>query len=179
MRKILTFIFCFFLAATVCAQDSVTYQVNFKKYLSIDSLVKMSFLLVVDGVPTADKPLFTNVLTVDVLEDVDYSKFANMAEAPHIGFIIITTKASAIAAYKKRISSFSLKYKDYLLSHQDDDNDILYVISNGKNSVNGSSVELLKELYAIQVKKIKEFRFFEKRNTATRFSHFAIIITKQ
>lgn len=169
-------IFCFFIAATVCAQDNSAFQIDVKKYSLIDSLVKQTFLLVVDGVPTEEKPTMLNIFSLNI---IDNDKLPIYWESYHKGVIVINTKTAVVAGYKKKLSTLSRKYRDYLLSHQNDDNDILYVISNGKNSVNGSSAELLRELYEIQFKKVKKVQFVEGENTIMSFSHFAIIITKQ
>lgn len=125
MRNVSAFVFCFFISATVWAQDKSAFKIDVKKYSSIDSLVKRTFLLVVDGVPTVEKPSMLNIFSIDIVNN----DALNLEETYHKGIIAINTKTAVVAAYKKQFSKLSRKYKKYLLSHQNNDRDIMYVLN--------------------------------------------------
>ena len=186
MRKFNLICFLFCLVNYSFGQDTTRKQNVFGKYRSWAefSAAHHNPIFVIDNNMIADTLVTkvlknldaASVLEINILKD---SLPATVyAQQPLREVVLVVTKAYAIAQYQKKLGTLSRKYKHYLLSHQNDDNDILYVISNGKNSVNGSSAELLSDLYEIQSKKVKRLRFVEGENTIMRFSHFAVIITK-
>jgi len=77
--------------------------------------------------------------------------------------VVIVTKVFATQQYQNRFSTFSKKYKDYIASHQNNDEDFLYVLDGVQ--VQGKRDDIIKTLYKIPSEKIKEIGFNEKQAT--------------
>jgi TonB-dependent SusC/RagA subfamily outer membrane receptor len=90
--------------------------------------------------------------------------------------VIVVTKSFAINQYQKKFSAFSEKYKSYLESHQNKDDDFLYILDGVQ--VQGKQNEIISALYKTPSEKIKEVGFNVKEPTDGSKT-LVIINTKQ
>jgi TonB-dependent SusC/RagA subfamily outer membrane receptor len=143
----------------------------------LDSVVNKDALFVIDGQPSKNK--LNNVdpddiLSIDIIKKDKASEYFE-GDASN-GVVVIITKAGAIKNYQKKFSAFSKKYESYLENHQNKDDDFLYVLDGVP--VQGKRNDVIKTLYEIPSRTIKEIGFNEKQpghGSAT----MVIINTKQ
>jgi len=76
------------------------------------------------------------------------------------GIIKITTIPYAKNTYQTLLSGFSIKYKNYLASHQNDDSRIIYVLDGEK--LQGRLNDVISTLYHLPADKIMQVSFNEK-----------------
>jgi hypothetical protein len=87
------------------------------------------------------------------------------------GATVIITKTYAIAAYQKKFSAFSKKYKDYIeLKH--DDSNLQYVLNNTIMNVKRKSA--IRALYQLSADSIKKVEF---KRVAQFITDDTVIIT--
>jgi hypothetical protein len=132
-------------------------------------------LYVVDGVPVSkDKLNNDDILVKYVLKGSSLD--ALHSEKMLDSVIVIVTKSNAITQYQKKFSVFSKKYKSYLAAYQNNDEYFLYVLDGVP--VQGTRNDIIKTLYEIPSKKIKEVGF-NKKQPAHGSATLVIINTKQ
>ncbi|HTD40332.1 MAG TPA: hypothetical protein VK671_06900 [Mucilaginibacter sp.] len=134
-------------------------------------------LYVMDGMPipkelvNKDDILIKEVVTGKKLEEMGWYPNKKLDSV-----IIIVTKKSAVMEYQFKFSTFSKKYKDYMKSHQNNDEDFLYVLDG--IPVQGKRDDIIRALYKIPSEKIKEVGFNKKQPTDGSTT-LVIINTKQ
>ena len=107
---------------------------------------------VVNGVPVSkDKVNNNDILIKSVLKASSIP--ATTFEKEIDSAIAIITKTYAITEYQKKFSVFSRKYKDYLETHQNNDDDFLYVLDGVQ--LEGNRNDIIKTLYEIPFKNIE------------------------
>jgi hypothetical protein len=132
-------------------------------------------LYIVNGVPVSENAIKNeDILIKYVLKgpSIAAMNFENEIDS----VIAIITKPYAITQYQKKFNAFSKKYKSYLDTHQDNDGDLLFVLDGVP--VQGKRNDIIKTLYEIPSRTIKEIGFTEKQpenGSAT----LVIINTKQ
>jgi hypothetical protein len=92
-----------------------------------------------------------DVLSVEVKKDASDMSINNTADDVTV---LVVTKKYAIDSNHFKFSYFSDKYKSYLESHQNDDNDCAFTL-NGNPVTGKNKYEIIQELYKISPRKIK------------------------
>jgi len=142
---VLAVLFCLFLSMNAWAQD------NNK---SVNHSGDEGVLYVVDGVVSKNKLSHINpndILMVSVQKKkANDSSYVNTTDK---GSVIVVTKRYAIGQYQKKISSFSMDYKTYLLGHQNKDDVFEYEL-NG-TALEDSYYGNAQKLYKIPIESIK------------------------
>ncbi|WP_426668415.1 hypothetical protein ACPPVU_19775 [Mucilaginibacter sp. McL0603] len=130
---------------------------------------------IVNGIPVSkDKINNEDILTKDVIKGPSIAALHSEKEIDSV--ILIITKSSAITQYQKKFGTFSKKYKSYLDTHQNNDEDFIYVLDGVQ--LKGKRNDIIKTLYEIPSKKIKEVGFNKKQSTDGSAT-LVIINTKQ
>lgn len=158
-------LFCLFSSINSGAQS----KIDSSNYLN-DKVV-----YVVDGIPV-NKVKVNNedILTKDVLKGPAIEALHSEKQIDSV--IVIVTKNSAVTQYQKKLGAFSKKYKNYLQSHRNIDEDFLYVVDG--IPVQGERSDIIKTLYKIPSGKIKEVGFNKKKPTDLD-KMLVVITTKQ
>jgi TonB-dependent SusC/RagA subfamily outer membrane receptor len=168
--KALTIILClFYFSNNAFGQNSAIKTGAFKQtsgeasnIKSYNPLYVINGQLVIDTVP--DHVMKTvnasDILQLKILKGDSAS--AIYGEEWVKGVVLITTKKYAKTMYQSALSTFSDKYKDYLETHQNNDENIAYLI-NGRFLKGKDDAYVIALLYEIPVRKIKTVDFTEKR----------------
>lgn len=143
---------------------------------------KNKVLFVIDGKQTYTYATDNeNVPSPDIIESVNILKpdaaklrYGKLGEN---GAVIIKTKNETILSFQKRLSGLSKKYKEYLGTHNGNDDDVYYVV-NGR-VFNKQPVELNNKLLKIKDNQIKSIDFIEKWSKPLNSEHsLLVIVTK-
>jgi len=161
-----------------------TNRLNKKRLLPKNNLVSLfvdnNALYVIDGEVSQNKlngADLQNLLSITILK-----KFACDACYVNVrdhGAVIVVTKQGAVKSYQKKFSALSIKYKDFIEHHQDNDDSINYVV-NGI-FLRLKSADPIRDLYEIPANKIKMFDFIKNEyyNGGDSRPYLAIITTMQ
>lgn len=133
---------------------------------------------IIDGTPSVNK-LYdiapANILNIDVFKT---QKNSSSNELPHTT-VIVTTKQYAIEQYQKKFSGFSKKYKDFIESHQNNDDSCTYLSTAGilYNNIH----DRVKNLYNIPNKSIEKVDIIENQwyNGGESKKYLVTITTKK
>ncbi|MFA6249601.1 MAG: hypothetical protein WC615_21865 [Mucilaginibacter sp.] len=130
-------------------------------------------LYIIDERLSKVQPQFkpADICDVKVLKPFDafklYGKDAND------GAIILITKKFAIKRYQEKFSGLSIEYKSCLNSQKNNDDNFLYVVNGAP--IQGESK--IKELYNLEVEKIKELKFLKGEPSINGVIQLIIIVT--
>jgi len=120
-----------------------------------------SKLYVLDGILTPKEAIKSeNILIRQVVSREDIYKMMSGVRPGLDSIIVIVTRQAAIKQYQEKLSSFSEKYKNYLETWHNNDEDFTYSLN--KNLWIGRSDEVIKILYNIPKEKIIRVDFNEK-----------------
>jgi hypothetical protein len=159
--KVFIITFCLFMSVDALAQDNHGNQKDSLKHAAV--FKPSPPLIVVNGM-VYDFDSLKNIKNSDILS-IDTLKYRVKENSnPNIadrGAIIIITKEYAVGQYQKKLSSFSIDYKNYLETHQNNDSGLFYVL-NGVPLEEKTDNTLISKLYEISVKKVKKVVFLEK-----------------
>jgi hypothetical protein len=172
--RVFTIIFCLFLSVDALAQDNVARKTD-SPTKSIYSDARDSVVYIVDGVPSSKdsvKPneiLIRNVLTGHQLDNLYVNKKLDSV-------IIIVTKVGAINSYQKKLSDFSVDYKNYLADHHNSDNRIIYCIDG---DLFRGDEKRIKILYNLSANNIDKVSFLKSRDFEGIVTASLLITTKK
>lgn len=176
------------LTVRVSAQNSDTIHRNTARTFlgpdmpSINTHPK--FLTVVDGKSYYKRTIkrrfrdTSNILDIKVLKGNDAKLYGELARD---GVVVITTKKFAQKEYQKKLSSFSVDYKNYLewqMKYNHNGNGILYIIEKNGDIASPKGDELIRELYNIPADSINEVRL-NRKETCCGTNIFVTISIKQ
>jgi hypothetical protein len=151
------FIFSFlllFMAGRCIGQAPDTNKLNY----NIDTLIKQRAVFVMDGI-VLQKPYHFNpdsIISINIIKH-DKAKEWFEGEAQN-GLVVIVSRHGAIISYQKKFSTLSRKYKKYLVSHQNNDHEIIYVL-NGVQLA-GDGEEIVRKIYD-SLKKLESVNFIK------------------
>lgn len=162
--KIYFILLFLFLSVNVWAQTiSVGENDTIKAVRGLASTVNPNTLFIIDGQPSKNKlndikP--NDIFSIDILKK---GKGSDGTMEPINDVVVVTTEAYAVKIYQKKFSTFSKNYKNYIETHQNSDDEFLYVVDG--IPVQGKRNGITRTLYAIPPEKIKEVGFSKKQPT--------------
>jgi|SRR5476649_175444 hypothetical protein len=162
MRKIYCLVALLFWWFGSTAQNSYDRPVGKTKQRVVDTLNHNHDPLIVlnDNVYKDDvnKVNPNDLLEITVFKDSIHK--AAYGELGSNGVIKLTTIPYAKTTYQTHLSGFSIKYKNYLASHQYDDSRIVYILDGKK--LQGKVNDIIGTLYHLPAEKIMQVSFNEK-----------------
>ena len=118
-----------------------------------------SAIYVIDGV-LSDKKLGgvnpLDILSIDIIKKDKASEY--FEGGARNGVVLVITKAFAIKSYQKKLSAFSKKYKNYIETHQNSDDNLVYIL-NGTPLEKKNNDEIARTLYKISIENIKTVKY--------------------
>ena len=174
MKKLLFVICLLYVFSEVCGQDTVDRKNTLNNNYIRDPLSNPKYYatsrttLIINGEVVKDSIVNDsieneiikrldphNILTLQILKSKDVDN------NPTPTTVLIITKQFALISYQKNIGASSKEYKSYIEHHQNNDEDLIYVL-NGNVLKNNNNGDLIKKLYDIPIEKIKSVNFMEK-----------------
>jgi len=164
MKKLI-FVFFLFISVSALAQSSDSIKKAAKPgtiCICTPPDTTKSALYIIDGKIVKgkiDKINPNDILSISVLKSD--STTAKYGSAGANGVILITTKGYATQQYRKKFSSFSKAYENYLKAHRNDDSELSYVINGEVMSRDSKLISLLFDLpknNITYVNMLKEFQ---------------------
>lgn len=130
-----------------------------KKADTISTSLPDSAIYIVDGTITNKKLNGINphdIFTITFLKEDKASQY--FESGTRFGVVVIETKTGATKNYQEKLSSFSKKYKNYIETHQNSDNDLVYII-DGVLLEKKNNDEMMRTLYGISIENIKTVNY--------------------
>ena len=169
--RVLTIIFCLFMSVGALAQGNAARKTD----STTKSIQRDSVVYIVDGVPLSKesvKPndiLIENVLTGHQLDNLYVNKKLDSV-------IIIVTKVGAVNSYQKKLSDFSVDYRNYLADHHNSDSRIIYCIDG---DLFRGDEKRIKILYNLSANNIDKVSFLKSRDFEGIVTTSLLITTKK